>query len=86
MDPVEPPRPANALPDAASTREPFSPRDSKPSPQPDSSCTPAAMKELLNSDRVNYLIWRYLLEGSTYSISHQGLCVRSETVPCPTRL
>lgn len=58
MDSVEPPRPANALPDAVSTREPFPPRDSNASPQRDSGCTPAAMKELLNSDRVNYLVWR----------------------------
>lgn len=58
MDSVEPPRPASLVPDPVSTGEPFSLRDSKPTPQPDRGCTPAAMKELLDSDRVNYLVWR----------------------------
>lgn len=60
MDSVEPPRPVSALPDPASSRDSFLPRESKPSPQPDAGCAPAAMKELLDSDRVNYLVWRFV--------------------------
>lgn len=64
MDSLDPPRPADALADSLSAREPFSPRDSKPAPQPDAGCTPAAMKELLDSDRVNYLVWRLVKPDS----------------------
>lgn len=64
MDSLELPRPADALADSLAARDPFPPRDSKPAAQPDAGCTPAAMKELLDSDRVNYLVWRLVKPAS----------------------